>query len=83
MVVVPQEGFLFSGTIRDNLRIAKPDATDDEIARRPRRATASRDRIAAFTDGLDTEVQRARHELLRRRAAADLDRAAARWPTRR
>ena len=31
IVVVPQEGFLFNGTIRDNLRIDKTSATDAEI----------------------------------------------------
>lgn len=31
--VVPQESFLFSGTIRENIAIAKPDATMDEIVR--------------------------------------------------
>ena len=32
--VVLQDPFLFSGTIADNIRFAKPDATDDEVARR-------------------------------------------------
>ena len=30
--VVPQEAFLFGGTIRDNITFARPDATDEEIA---------------------------------------------------
>ena len=29
--VVPQEPFLFAGTIRDNIAFARPDATDDEV----------------------------------------------------
>ena len=29
--VVPQEPFLFSGTIRDNVAFARPDATDEEV----------------------------------------------------
>jgi ATP-binding cassette subfamily B protein len=29
--VVPQEGFLFAGDIRDNIRFGRPGATDDEI----------------------------------------------------
>ncbi|HEX9889542.1 MAG TPA: ABC transporter ATP-binding protein, partial [Nitriliruptorales bacterium] len=29
--VVPQEPFLFSGTIRDNLLVGRPDATDEEL----------------------------------------------------
>jgi ATP-binding cassette, subfamily B, bacterial len=56
MVVVPQEGFLFSGTVRDNLRIAKPEATDDEIIAALARYDLS-DRISSFTAGLDTLVQ--------------------------
>jgi ATP-binding cassette subfamily B protein len=56
IVVVPQEGFLFGGTIRDNIRVAKSSATDDEVA-------AALDRIGAlerfeeFPDGLETEVR--------------------------
>jgi len=30
--VVPQEPFLFAGTIRDNIAFARPDATDEEVA---------------------------------------------------
>src|SRR5690606_25509879 len=32
IVVVPQEGFLFSGTIRANLLIGRPGATDADVA---------------------------------------------------
>ena len=56
VVVVPQEGFLFSGTIRDNLRIARPSATDDEIAR-SLAAIGVLDHFLAFPDGLATEVR--------------------------
>ena len=38
--VVPQEPFLFAGTIRDNIAFARPDATDDEIARGGRARSA-------------------------------------------
>jgi ABC-type multidrug transport system fused ATPase/permease subunit len=31
MVLIPQEGFLFNGTLRDNLRYARPDAADEEL----------------------------------------------------
>ncbi|MDH3192744.1 MAG: ABC transporter ATP-binding protein/permease [Acidimicrobiia bacterium] len=31
VALVPQEGFLFAGTLRDNIRYARPDAGDDEI----------------------------------------------------
>jgi len=56
IVVVPQEGFLFNGTIRDNLRIAKPDATEDEIVA-ALRALGVFDRFAELPEGLDTEVR--------------------------
>ena len=38
---MPQEPFLFHGTIRDNIAFARPDATDDEIARRRAARSAS------------------------------------------
>jgi ABC-type multidrug transport system fused ATPase/permease subunit len=31
VVLIPQEGFLFNGTLRDNLRYARPGATDEEL----------------------------------------------------
>jgi ATP-binding cassette subfamily B protein len=31
IVLIPQEGFLFNGTLRDNLRYARPDADDEEL----------------------------------------------------
>jgi ABC-type multidrug transport system fused ATPase/permease subunit len=30
--IVPQEGFLFAGTLADNVRFGRPDATDDDVA---------------------------------------------------
>lgn len=56
VVVVPQEGFLFSGTIRDNLSIARPAATDDEITA-SLAAIGVLDHFLAFPMGLDTEVR--------------------------
>ncbi|MEI6743460.1 MAG: ABC transporter ATP-binding protein [bacterium] len=55
IVVVPQEGFLFNGTIRENLRIAKSDATDAEIDR-ALQALGVFERFMGFPQGLDTEV---------------------------
>lgn len=55
IVVVPQEGFLFNGTIRENLRIAKSEATDAEIES-ALRALGVYERFIAFPEGLDTEV---------------------------
>jgi ATP-binding cassette subfamily B protein len=56
VVVVPQEGFLFGGTVLDNIRVARPDATDDEVAA----ALASigvLDRFEELPEGLRTEVR--------------------------
>ena len=56
IVVVPQEGFLFDGSIADNLRIARPAATDDEL-RAALDAIGVRARFEALPDGLATEVR--------------------------
>lgn len=56
VVVVPQEGFLFGGTIRDNIRIARPGATDDEVAA-ALDAIGVRQRFDDFPEGLATEVR--------------------------
>jgi len=54
--VVPQEGFLFNGTIRDNVRIAKAGATDAEVDA-ALRAIGVFDRFSLLPDGLETEVR--------------------------
>ena len=56
IVVVPQEGFLFNGTIRDNLRIARSDATDEQIDAAVA-AIGATEHFATLPDGLDTEVR--------------------------
>jgi ATP-binding cassette subfamily B protein len=56
IVVVPQEGFLFDGTIADNLRIARPGATDDDV-RAALDAIGVRERFEAFPEGLATPVR--------------------------
>jgi ATP-binding cassette subfamily B protein len=53
---VPQEGFLFGGTIRDNVRLARPSATDDEVDSAVM-SIGARERFERFDDGLDTEVR--------------------------
>lgn len=53
--IVSQETYLFHATIGDNLRYAKPDATDDEVERAARAANIH-DTIASFPDGYDTVV---------------------------
>jgi ATP-binding cassette subfamily B protein len=56
IVVVPQEGFLFAGTLRDNVRVGRPEASDEEVAD-ALRALGLYDRFAAFPEGLETEVR--------------------------
>jgi ATP-binding cassette subfamily B protein len=56
VVVVPQEGFLFGGTILENIRIARPSATDDEVAD-ALQSIGALDRFQEFPDGLRTEVR--------------------------
>jgi ABC-type multidrug transport system fused ATPase/permease subunit len=55
MGIVPQEAFLFSGSIRDNLSFGRPDATLEEIEAAAR-AVGAHDFIAALEFGYDTEV---------------------------
>jgi ATP-binding cassette subfamily B protein len=52
---VTQETYLFHASIRDNLRYARPDATDDELETATR-AAAIHDRIAELPEGYDTIV---------------------------
>jgi ATP-binding cassette subfamily B protein len=56
IVVVPQEGFLFAGSIRDNVRVGRPDATDAEIDAAVD-ALGLRSRFDALPDGIGTEVR--------------------------
>ena len=55
MGMVPQEGFLFSGTVRENISFGRPEATEDEI-RDAARAVGADDFIMALEHGYDTEV---------------------------
>jgi ATP-binding cassette subfamily B protein len=52
---VPQEPFLFSGTVRENVAFADPDATDEEIFEAARRVGVL-EVIEALPHGLDTPV---------------------------
>ena len=56
IVVVPQEGFLFGGSILDNVRIARPAATDDEVEA-ALDAIGVLERFRQFGEGVDTEVR--------------------------
>ncbi|MER6568769.1 ABC transporter ATP-binding protein [Streptomyces sp. NPDC001093] len=53
--VVSQETYLFHASVADNLRFAKPDATDGEL-QAAARAAQIHDHIAALPDGYDTVV---------------------------
>ncbi|MGX6961214.1 ABC transporter ATP-binding protein [Vagococcus xieshaowenii] len=52
---VPQDNFLFSMTVRDNIRFAKPEATQEEVEE-VARLTAIHEDILGFPDGYDTMV---------------------------
>ena len=52
---VPQTPYLFEGTIRDNIRLGRPDATDAEIEEAARQAQAD-EFIVAAPQGYDTPV---------------------------
>lgn len=53
--LVSQESFLFNGTVADNLRFGKPEATDEELWTALRAANAD-DFVGRLPKGLDTEV---------------------------
>ncbi|MFI6904170.1 ABC transporter ATP-binding protein [Nonomuraea sp. NPDC050394] len=55
VALVTQEHHVFKGTLRDNLLIARPDATDDRV-RQALAAVDALDWALALDDGLDTEV---------------------------
>ncbi len=55
MGIVPQEGFLFSGSVRTNISFGRPEATDAEIVSAAR-AVGAHEFITALEDGYDTEV---------------------------
>jgi len=54
--LVPQDAFLFSGSIADNIRYGRPDATDAEVERAARLANAH-EFISARPEGYQTLVQ--------------------------
>lgn len=52
---VPQEAFLFSDTLAANMRLAAPDATDEELEWALAMASAS-ELLVSLSDGLDTRI---------------------------
>jgi ATP-binding cassette subfamily B protein len=55
MGIVPQEGFLFSGTIRENIAFGRPDATDEEI-QAAARAVGADTFIEELDDGYGSQI---------------------------
>jgi ABC-type multidrug transport system fused ATPase/permease subunit len=55
MGIVPQEGFLFSGSVRENIAFGRPDAEDAEI-RDAAHAVGADDFISGLEQGYDTEI---------------------------
>ena len=53
--IVPQEGFLFSGSVRENVAFGRPEASAEEIEAAIA-AVGATDFVAALPEGLDTEV---------------------------
>ena len=54
--VVPQEGFLFAGTVRDNIAFGRPDAGRADVAAAAK-AVGAHEFILALEDGYDTNLQ--------------------------
>ena len=53
--LVPQEPFLFSSTVRDNIRYGRPEATDEQVRQAAMRISNG-DWLADLPAGLDTDV---------------------------
>jgi ATP-binding cassette subfamily B protein len=78
--IVPQESFLFSGTIRDNIGFGRRDATDEDV-REAAQAVGAHDFIERLPEGYDTEVgERGGHLSAGQRQLVAFARAAAADP---
>jgi ABC-type multidrug transport system fused ATPase/permease subunit len=53
--IVTQENFLFTGTVRENLKFGRPGATDDEVIEAAKQLD-THDLIQRFAKGYDTQV---------------------------
>jgi ATP-binding cassette subfamily B protein len=53
--IVPQEGFLFAGSVRENILFGRPDATPEEVASAAR-AVGAHEFILELENGYETEV---------------------------
>jgi ATP-binding cassette subfamily B protein len=56
IVMLPQEGHLFSGTIADNVRLADPEASDEAVLHALEQIGA-RERFDSLPEGIHTDVQ--------------------------
>jgi ABC-type multidrug transport system fused ATPase/permease subunit len=54
--VVPQEGFLFAGTVTENIAFGKPDATPEEVVQAAQ-TVGAHDFILRLEDGYETQLQ--------------------------
>jgi ABC-type multidrug transport system fused ATPase/permease subunit len=54
--IVPQEGFLFAGTVTENIAFGRPDASPDEVVRAAQ-AVGAHDFIMRLEDGYETQLQ--------------------------
>jgi ABC-type multidrug transport system fused ATPase/permease subunit len=78
--MVPQEGFLFSGTIADNIAFGRPDASREDVERAAR-AVGADAFISRLPNGYDTEVgERGGHLSAGQRQLVAFARAAAADP---
>ena len=57
ITLVTQEAYLFSGSVADNIRMGKPDATDDEVIAAAQ-SVGAHEFISALPDGYDTDVNK-------------------------
>jgi ABC-type multidrug transport system fused ATPase/permease subunit len=54
--IVPQEGFLFAGSVRDNIAFGRPDATNEQIVAAAS-AVGAHEFVMRLEDGYETDVQ--------------------------
>ena len=57
VIMVTQENFLFSGSVADNIRFGKPDATDEEVEHAAK-AIGAHEFIAKLPEGYATDVKK-------------------------
>jgi ABC-type multidrug transport system fused ATPase/permease subunit len=54
--IVPQEGFLFAGTVTENIAFGRPDATSEQVVRAAQ-TVGAHDFILRLEDGYETQLQ--------------------------